>query len=147
MQKTVNNTNLSPKKEDAILRAIIKPLITLQDPVTLIDATECARTTEHSWVLGRLMPDFQNWLNSLPDEQITWMGDDCMRLAQTIAETAFPLLSPGIYMAVQSLGTDNPKTLANGIFEYAKTKVSILEASLFSFGVVQLLQKEQYVFK
>lgn len=142
----IRNTDISSDEQDAILRIIISPLIVLQDPLTLIDAAERIRTTEHTWARDCLMPDFQNWKEHLPDEQITWMGDDCIRLSQTITEKAFQSLIPGIFGAIQSLGTDNPTVLADGIFEYSKSKLSLFEASLFTFGIIQLLKGDQFAF-
>ena len=145
--KDTVNTALSLEKQQEILREIIAPLIDLQDPEILIASAERARSTEHTWVSDCLMPEFQTWINSLPDEQITWLGDDCIRFAQIIADHAFPSLKTGIALAVQSLGTDNPRILAKGIFEYAKTKEPIFLASLFTFGTVQLLRGDQFAFK
>jgi len=141
-----HNNTLSPDEQDAILRIIISPLIVLQDPLTLIDAAERIRTTEHTWARDCLMPDFQSWKEHLPNEQITWMGDDCIKLSQTITEKAFQGLVPGIFGAIQSLGTDNPTVLADGIFEFAKSKLSLFEASLFTFGILQLLKGDQFAF-
>jgi hypothetical protein len=143
----LEETGLSGDEQAAILRILISPLIVMQAPVTLLDAAERIRSTEHTWAFDCLMPDFQSWKEHLPDEQITWLGDDCARLAPTIAEKAFPDLTQGIALAIQSLGTDNPRVLADGIFEYAKNKVSLLEASLFTFGVIQLLRRDQFAFK
>ena len=143
---TLTETILTPDEQDAILRIIISPLIVVQDPITLLDAAERLRSSEHTWAADCLIPDFQSWMDSLPDEQITWLGDDCIRLSQTIAEKGFPVLSKGIALALQSLGIDNPRVLADGIFEYAKRKISLFEASLFAFGVVQLLRGDQFVF-
>ena len=149
METKINatETGLSPDEQDAILHIIISPLIVLQDPSTLVDTAERIRTTEHSWAHDCLMPDFRSWKENLPDEQITWMGDDSIRLAQSITEKAFQGLIPGIFGAIQSLGTDNPTILADGIFEYSKSKLSLFEASLFTFGVIQLLQGDQFAFK
>ncbi|MDR0286469.1 MAG: hypothetical protein LBI03_01995 [Clostridiales bacterium] len=141
-EKTIRASN----EQDAVLRTIISPLFIQQDPITLIDAVGRIRSTEHTWVFDCLMPDFQIWLDNLPDEQITWLGDDCIHLAPIIAEKAFPQLKCGIALTIQSLGTDNPHVLAEGIFEYAKTKESLLIASLFAFGVVQLLLGSQFTF-
>ena len=135
-------------EQDAILRTIISPLIVLQDPVTLLDAIDRFRASGYKWAKDCLMPDFQIWLDSLPNEQITWLGDDCVQLAPTLVEKGFPdLLARGMAVAIQSLGTDNPRILAEGIFEYAKSKMSRFEASLFAFGVIQLLRGDQFIFK
>ena len=92
------------------------------------------------------MPSFQKWIYSLPNEQITWLGDDCIKLAQTLAEKAFPSLLPGILGAIQSIGSDNPVELFDGIHHFAVSKVSNFEASLFTFGVLQLLRGDQFAF-
>jgi hypothetical protein len=141
-------SKITPTKEqDKILREIIDPLIQLQDPVTLVQAIENFRAAGYAWANDCLMPDYECWAAHLPNEQITWLGDDCLHFAKTIAGHGFPALEPGIAHAIRNLGTDNPTVLANGIFEYAKTLVSPFEASLFTFGVIQLMRGDQFAFQ
>lgn len=132
---------------DEILRIIIAPLIQYQDPSTALDVADRVGETVYPWASDCLIPDFTSWKDHLPDEQITWLGDDCIKLAKTLADKAFPSLLPGIAVAINSLGTDNPVVLADGIFEYAKSKVCLFEASLFTFVVIQLLRGDQFAFK
>ena len=146
MSKQSNNIPLLSKEQEIILHTIINPLTVIQNPTTIINTAERIRTTKHVWVRECLIPSFKSWKEGLPNKQITWLGDDCIKLARTLTEKAFPALLPGIFGVIKSLGSDNPTVLADGIFEFAKNKLSLFEASLFTFGVIQLLMNDQFAF-
>jgi len=143
---TTKVTGHSSDEQNLFLQIITRPLFVIQTPLTFLDVVKRLRESKYAWAKDCVMPEYQKWKDSLPNTQITWLGDDCMQLAQLFAVKAFPPLLPGVLVTIKSLGSDNPTVLADGIFEYAKSKISRFEASLFTFGILQLLCGGQFTF-
>ena len=143
---------LTPVQQDTALKDLIMECAELQDVSCLIWAFKCIRGSELSFFRDRLMPDYGRWLDSLPDEQITWLADDCIVYARMLAKTLYTRLNDELFIDLPvyihaeliKLGTDKPRLLAEGILELLKTILPLFEASMLTFVLIQHKLPDQY---
>jgi|GEM_PF-1140696 len=143
-QVFVSNKPITAETQAQFLLDTVAPLLNICTSVTLVKAMRRVRESEYSEIRNLLLPEFEQWLKGLPNEQMTWLGDDLAEIAPILAGQVYPELKTTIGAVIRKFGTDRPKALAEGIFEYAKELLSLFEASLFTFTLVYMVKPDLY---
>jgi len=133
---------LTAEIQEKFLLNTIAPMLKACGPITLVEAMRRIRESTHPEIRDRLLPGFETWQEHLPDDQMTWLGDDLVKTAPILAAHAYPELTNTVGTAIQWLGTDRAKTLVKGVFEHAKGILSVFEASLFTFALLYMTRPD-----
>jgi len=130
---------LLTKAADNIKRTMIS-ITAYTDDATVVDTlTSLLADTNIEEILIKTCPDFNEWMESLPVEQIPGLGDACHeQIRHWGIGGGDSSTESQIKDSIENLGSDVPKELANAMYnsvvDYSKTP---FEASVLIMDIIK----------